>query len=77
MTPGTAPGVAIFSAQWMDEVAPEIPEPERSLVREICETFQLGNSTDPHTLAGLLDKWTDAIRLSGYDEGLADAERDR
>ena len=57
MTPGTAPGVAIFSKEWMAEVAPDLVSGAgEEFIRELCETFQLGNSTDPHTVADLLRK---------------------
>ena len=64
MTPGTAPGVVIFSAEWMDAVAPEIEEPERDLILDICKTFDLGNSTDPHTVQRILHHHVEMYVLS-------------
>ena len=63
MTPGTAPGVAIFSAEWMDEVAPEIEGPERDLILDLCRAFDLGNSTDPRTILAILHDHFDVFVL--------------
>ena len=56
MNAKTRPGLAIYSDEWMSEVATNVPEPLRPIVRAICETYQLGDSTDPNSLAQIIER---------------------
>lgn len=72
--------MAIYSDEWMSEVATRVQEPLRPVVRAICEEYQLGGSEDPNLLsatiereiAGQLSGWQHRIRVATDEEDAID-----
>jgi len=54
MNAKTRPGLQIYSNEWMAEVATDVQEPMRPVVKAICEAYQLGDSGDPNLLAEII-----------------------
>ena len=50
----TVPGLPIYSQEWLDTVATQVPLPLRPVVLAICRQYQLGSSSDPNTLARII-----------------------
>lgn len=67
----TRPGLPIFSPAWFDEHLTDCPEPLRPVVVRICEAFQLGNTSEPNTVARLIEEGLLEVFGKAYvlDEG--------
>lgn len=56
MTTGDKPGLEMFSDEWFNEVATNVPEPLRKGIQEVCRAFQIGDHYAPNTIAKLIQK---------------------
>ena len=52
----TAPGLAIYSDEWMSVVGKDIARPLRPVVQRICREYNLGDSRDPALLARIIEE---------------------
>lgn len=52
--PSTPPGTELYSREWFEAYGTNVPEPLYGAVKDICEGYYLGNTSDPNIFADMI-----------------------
>lgn len=65
---GDTPGLRIFSPEWINTVGGDIPTAFRPTIASICESFQLGGSSDPSILYAMIRPLIEGVKTETTDD---------